>query len=213
MIRRGDYAEIVQMALDTIRSNKMRSALTVLGIVIGVAVVIGISSVVRGLNANVSASIQSLGSDLIFAFHIYPFTFGRPTEEMRTRKELTLQDAEAMRALPHVKAVSAGLRYQRPEFGTGTYVVKYGNRRTKNTILEGDTGDWKDVFDLEVSSGRWFNEIDDLQHRIENLSQRGGANIDVLFLSIDDHKVQRKALTWREIEVKKRPPLAFKRKS
>src|SRR5882724_996059 len=49
---------------------------------------------------------------------------------------------------------------------------------------------------VEVIIGA-HNEIDDLQHRIEKLSQRGGANIDVLFLSIDDHKVQRKALTWR----------------
>ena len=163
-MRRSDYAESVQMALDTIRSNKMRSALTVLGIVIGVAVVISISSVVRGLNESVTQSISSLGSDLVFAFHIQPFQVGRPTEEMRTRKQLTLEDCLAMKDLPHVKAVTTGLRYQRPEFGAGTYVVKYGDRRAKNTMLEGDTGEWPKVFDLGVTEGRWWNENDDERH-------------------------------------------------
>src|SRR5262252_5323477 len=164
MVGRGDSGESVQMALNTIRSNKLRSALTVLGIVIGVAVVIAISSVVRGLNQSVSESISSIGSDLVFAFHIQPFQLGRPSEEMRTRKELTLEDALAMRDLAHVKAATTGLRYQRPEFGTGTYVVKYGDRRAKNTILEGDTGEWKKVFDLELSAGRWYNELDNERH-------------------------------------------------
>jgi putative ABC transport system permease protein len=164
MLRRGDYGEIVRMALDTIRSNKLRSGLTVLGIVIGVAVVIGISSIVRGLNDNVNNMITSLGSNIVFAFHLEPFTFGRPTEEMRTRKELTFEDAQAIRELPHVKAVTAGIRYFRPEFGTGTYVVKYRDRKAKQTILEGDTAAVKDVYDINMEAGRWFSEIDEERH-------------------------------------------------
>jgi putative ABC transport system permease protein len=163
MMRRSDYGEVIKMALETIRSNKLRSGLTVLGIVIGVAVVIGISSVVRGLNDSVTDSISSLGSNLIFVFHMQPFQLGRPSEEMRKRKELTLADYEAIKQLPHVKAATTGLRFARPEFGTGTYVVKYGDRRAKNTMLEGDVSTWKDVYDLGLTSGRWFNETDDEQ--------------------------------------------------
>lgn len=160
MMGKSEFAEIITMALDTIRANKMRSGLTVLGIVIGVAVVIGISSIVRGLNENVSGMISSMGSNIIFAFHM-PITFGRPTEELRIRKELTFEDAEAMKDLPHVKAVTAGVQRVEPRTGTGTYVVKYGDRKAKQTILEGDTASAKDVFDLDMKSGRWFSEVDD----------------------------------------------------
>ncbi len=164
MLRQRDYGEIVRMAMGTIAKNKLRSGLTVLGVVIGVAVVIGISSVVRGLNSNVTEAIASMGSNLVIAYHMEPFTFGRPPEEMRTRKELTYEDAVAMRDLPHVLVVTAGVRYFLPQFGTGTFVVKYEGNKAKNVILEGDMASAKEVYDLRLRDGRWFDALDE-QHR------------------------------------------------
>jgi putative ABC transport system permease protein len=163
-MRKSEFGEIVRMASDTIRGNKLRSSLTVLGIVIGVAVVISVSSIGRGLNDNVQDIVTSIGSNVIFAFHIEPFTFGRPTEEMRTRKELTYDDALAIGELPHVKAVTAAIRYFRPELGIGSFAVKYQDKKAKNTILEGDQPSAKDVFDLQIASGRWFGDVDE-DHR------------------------------------------------
>src|SRR6185369_11905771 len=159
-MKRG-YREILALALDTIRRNKMRSGLTVLGIVIGVMTVITISSVVRGLNSSVSASVQQMGSNLVFAFHLDMVHFGRPTAEMLNRKKLTLEDGIAMRDLPHVKAACSGIRYASPQFGVGTYSVKYEGRVVKNTILEGDTASWAQVFDLGFIAGRYFLESED----------------------------------------------------
>ena len=176
---RRDYAEVargprqarfslagvvVRMAMQTLAKNKLRSGLTILGVVIGVAVVIGISSVVRGLNANVTGAIQSMGSNIIIAYHREPFQFGRIPEEIRLRKELTAEDAEAIKDLPHVYAVHAGVRFFYPQFGTGSYVVKYQGRRAKNVILEGDQASARIVYDLPIAEGRWFDPSDDL-HR------------------------------------------------
>ncbi len=164
MMRKSEFGEIVQMATDTIRSNKLRSGLTVLGIVIGVAVVIGVSSIGRGLDDNVRQIVSSVGSDTVFAFHLEPISFGRPTEEMRKRRELTIDDADAMRSLPHIKAVSALLQYVHPELGVGTFAVKYKDRKAKNVILEGDQAEASRIFDLPIASGRWIDEVDE-EHR------------------------------------------------
>ena len=163
-MRRADQLENLRMAMSTLAKNKMRSGLTILGVVIGVAVVIGISSVVRGLNSNVTSAITSMGSDLVMAYHQDPFVFGRIPEEMRKRKELTADDAMAMKDLPHVQAVTAGVRFFNRQFGSGSYVVKYAGRKAKNVILEGDTASAKDVYDIQMSAGRWFDDFDDQHH-------------------------------------------------
>ena len=76
------------MALDTLRTNKLRSGLTILGIVIGVTTVITISSVINGLNNRVSDFVSSLGTNVIWVFRM-PVIGVRPTTEMLARKKLT----------------------------------------------------------------------------------------------------------------------------
>src|ERR1700733_5728918 len=98
-MRIGDLKETVVMALDTLRANKLRSGLTILGIVIGVMTVITISSIINGLNANVSSLVESMGTNVLWVFR-FPVIGVRPTTEMLTRKQLTYDDAMAMKELP-----------------------------------------------------------------------------------------------------------------
>src|ERR1700748_1964466 len=136
----ADFKETVRMALDTLRANKLRSGLTILGIVIGVMTVIVISSVVNGLNSSVSSLVESLGSNVLFVFR-FPVFGQRPTTEMLTRQQLNYDDAMAMKDLPHVGAASPALQYTdntAPGRG-GTTAIKAGGKKMQNTILEGDT--------------------------------------------------------------------------
>jgi putative ABC transport system permease protein len=158
---KSDHLETISMAMDTIVKNKLRSALTVLGIVIGVMTVIAISSVVRGLNSTIQQQVAELGSNVIWVYRFDVFQFGRPSTELLTRKELSLDDAMALRDLPHVAAVGGGVRYVNPIFQAGIYSVKYKGRKATNTILEGDTASVKDVYDIALKDGRFYTDEED----------------------------------------------------
>jgi len=148
------------MALDTLRANKMRSGLTILGIVIGVATVISISSVISGLNNRVSEWVSSLGSNVIWVFQI-PVIGVRPTAEMLARKKMTLEDVLAMRHLPHVIAADGGIQHVKSQFRVGDVDVKYNGKKVAGTILSGDTAEVSDVNDLTMLEGRvWTDEED-----------------------------------------------------
>ena len=84
------------MALDTLRANKLRSALTILGVSVGVVTVIFMVSIIQGLNKAFADQIESLGSNTIFVSKFEP-SFGRPPgpDEIH-RKDLTMDDAEAL---------------------------------------------------------------------------------------------------------------------
>jgi putative ABC transport system permease protein len=177
----AEFRETVAMAYDTLVTNKLRSGLTILGIVIGVMTVIVISSVVNGLNDRVGDFVQSLGSNVLFIFRFPVFT-GKPTTEMLTRKQMNYDDAVAMRDLPHVLAVSPVLQHtdhNAPGGGVGSTAIRAGKHAMQNTTLEGDTSAQKDVNDLDVLDGRFFNEGD--VERGSNIAVLGYDTADELF--------------------------------
>jgi putative ABC transport system permease protein len=179
-MRVSDFKETVTMALGTLRSNKMRSGLTILGIIIGVMTVITISSVVNGLNAGVEGLVQSLGSNILFVYR-FPAFSGRPTTEMLTRKQLNYDDAVAMRALPHVVAVSPALQYtdNTAPGRSGVTSIKGGGKSMQNTILTGVSDQEKDVSDLDMLEGRFVDEQD--QQRASRITILGYDTAGQLF--------------------------------
>src|SRR5579875_1603042 len=151
--------EAVGMALDTLRSNKLRSGLTILGIVIGVMTVIIISSVINGLNSKVSDLVASFGTNILWVTRL-PFA-QRPTPEELLRKYLTQDDADAIAQLPHVVAAGASLRYQNPtSFGSSKGTAKYGQRKAENLIIAGDVAANAMVYDQKVAEGRFISQTD-----------------------------------------------------
>ncbi len=175
--------EAVGLAFDALRRHKLRSFLTILGIAIGVMVGIAITAVINGLNANVMAQIEDIGSNLIFVFRFNFAVIGRPPSEWFTRKELTYEDYLAVAQLPHVAAATTGIRIFQPQFGEGTYSVRYGGNRAKNAIVEGDTPSADKVFALRMKAGRWHTETDN-QRRLM-ICVLGYDTAEILFPEID----------------------------
>ena len=181
-MRAGDQRESVKMALDTLRANKMRSALTILGIVIGVMTVITISSVINGLNSSVSNLVASFGTNVLWVFR-FPVIGVRPTAEMLARKQMTYEDMLAMQDLPHVVAASASLQYTNYQFNAGSVVAKFGQHKADNVSLEGDTPSNMVVYDKVISEGRFFTQTD--QDRATDVTVLGHDVEQALFGNID----------------------------
>jgi len=159
-----ELLEAMGLAFDDLRRNPLRSSLTILGIVIGVSMVIAISSVVNGLNSNVLGSVQSLGSNIVICYRFPWASIGRPPSDWFSRKELEADWAKEIAQLPNVEVAAPSLRIFRPEFGAGTSYVRRGDARAKNVILQGNPPEIERVFDFDMVRGRWFTQVDE-EHR------------------------------------------------
>jgi putative ABC transport system permease protein len=152
------FREVFRMAVDSLRSHKLRSFLTVLGIIIGVMTVIGMVSVIQGLNKSFMRELQSVGSDIIAVMKYEPAQMGRAGEEIRTRKDLTLDDAKAIeKGATLVKAVAVSISVSVFE----QVEIKYMNNKIDSAMVIGMNEKWPTVMSVYLPKmGRFITEAE-----------------------------------------------------
>jgi putative ABC transport system permease protein len=158
--------EDIKMALETIRNHKVRSFLTVLGVVIGTMVAILVASVLLGVEKNVQDSLNEFGVDNLFVLKFEPgIRFGRLTPEERTRKPLTYEDGVAVKEeLPAVKNVVIEILFRIGEGQQPIRTARYKNHELTNIVFRGMTSAYSEVVNGRMKEGRFYTEQEDL-HR------------------------------------------------
>jgi len=167
MTRTSLAGEDVKMALETIRDHKVRSFLTVLGVVIGVTVAIVVSSILLGVQDNIQESLNEFGVDNLFVLKFDAgIHFGRLSPEERTRKPLTYEDAMAIKEnLPAVKNVAVEVLPRIGDVGPPRIpTARYKNHELSNILFRGVTSSFADVESSHMKEGRFFTDQEDL-HR------------------------------------------------
>jgi putative ABC transport system permease protein len=168
--------EIFRMALDSLRSHKFRSFLTVLGIVIGVAVVIVIASLLTGVRQSIVQVVEEFGTNNIYAFHLStgPSLGPRDASE-RQRKPMTAEDAEAIaRFSPAVDIVAPDLFVSWRDS-----TITYKGTTYRRGGVEGVTANYADATNVSVRDGRFISDADDRERR--NVMVIGVNVVEALF--------------------------------
>lgn len=161
----------LKTALRALSANKMRSGLTMLGIMIGVGAVVAMISIGTGASVSVTSNIQRLGSNLLMVTPEVPGAgFAGPRQAGSTGTTLVYEDATAIaEGLPLVKRVS-------PEFSSSAQVV-YGNQNA-NTAILGATPDYQEVRNFHVAFGEFIRPEDEkMQNKVAVLGQSVVTNL------------------------------------
>jgi putative ABC transport system permease protein len=163
-MNRSLLGEVLRMALETIRTNKMRSALTILGVVIGITSIVGMTSLIRGFDESLRDSIRTLGPNTIILskLSIMSISGGGEFDDLMRRPNLTIDDAKAIEKLaPSVDIVDA-------QIGNGPGGVQerayYRGERTRQLAIIGTTEQFANVNFIPVAIGRYFTESE-VRHR------------------------------------------------
>jgi putative ABC transport system permease protein len=150
--------EVVVMAFDTVRTNKMRSGLTVLGIVIGITAIVGMTSLIRGFDQSMRDLFATIGPNTIFVqrFGVTDFANGAEIRELLKRPNLTVSDARA------ISQQATTLQYVDLELGAGVGPrqqerVFYKNLKTRPILVLGTSEFFAEGTRIPFKMGRFFN--------------------------------------------------------
>ena len=154
----GSFYENLKMAFDTIRGNKLRSFLTIVGVVVGVITVMLISSIISGINVAVEKEVESFGTRSIF---LYKMDIGirtsAPTREERMRKPLTMDDAAEISNLKTIEVAVPFLDISNNFFGSKMMVTGKNGKTSSSVQLNGTTPDVEKTTSETLIDGRWFS--------------------------------------------------------
>ncbi len=150
-----NIAEAIRIALHSLWVNKLRSVLTLLGVVIGVAAVIAVVTFVNGINGYVAEKVFRLGADVFIISKISPvITNIDQLLEGRKRKDLNLEDYRAvLEGCTQCRYVGAGAFYAGGK-------VKYADQSSSDTWVRGLTPSMGPILDLDIVAGRMVNDTD-----------------------------------------------------
>ena len=182
-LRAGLLAEIVALAYDTLRANKLRSALTILGVVIGVTSIVAMTSLIRGFGDQMHDLIRQMGSDTIYVQKLgfSSWASGRSFLEVLKRPNLTEEDAKAIQAgAPSVATVSlqlGGGPGSRPER------FSYRDQSTKQMTVIGTSANFAETNHIALENGRFFTDYE-VTHR-RDVTVLGYAPASTLFPNTD----------------------------
>jgi putative ABC transport system permease protein len=157
---RSDIYENLKMALSTLRGNKLRSVLTVVGVVIGVWTVMAIASIISGIDTAVKKEVESFGTRSIFIAKFQPgIHIGRLSREERMRKELTYDDAIAIGKLPAVEVSVPFIDITNNYFGS-KILVTGGGKTSAAVSLQGTLPDFERAGTEVITEGRFFSQFE-----------------------------------------------------
>ncbi len=183
----AEFRENLAVAWDTLRTHKVRSGLTILGIVIGVTSVIAVASIIEGLNRYIQAKVEGIGSRTYFVSRI-PLGgpgFGRLPEHVRVRRHIQYDDAEKLRAQTRLIVGATTFGTRAPFFNQNdSNEIRYGSERVERLFVRGVEPQYVQAIPMfSVDQGRFIGDFD-VEHT-RNVVVLGSDIVSSLFPSTD----------------------------